>query len=88
MATQIDLLANVQIIDQSIRAKTLAVEEAQGRVAALEEAVQTQSAAATVAVQIVIVPAANIPTLSEQALIMMMLLLAIAGVIYLRRIRR
>ena len=49
MATQIDLLANVQIIDQSIRAKTLAVEEAQGRVAALEEAVQTQSAAAAAA---------------------------------------
>jgi len=49
LATQIDLLANVQIIDQSIRAKTLAVEEAQGRVAALEEAVQTQSAAAAAA---------------------------------------
>jgi len=49
LATQIDLLANVQIIDQSVRAKTLAVEEAQGRVAALEEAVQTQSAAAAAA---------------------------------------
>ena len=46
MATQIDVLANLQIIDQSLRAKTLAVEEGQGRVAALEEAVQAQSAAA------------------------------------------
>ena len=46
MATQIDVLANLQIVDQSLRAKTLAVEEGQGRVAALEEAVQAQSAAA------------------------------------------
>ena len=46
MATQIGVLANLQIIDQSLRAKTLAVEEGQGRVAALEEAVQAQSAAA------------------------------------------
>ena len=46
MATQIGLLANLQVIDQSLRAKTLAVEEGQGRVAALEEAVQAQSAAA------------------------------------------
>ena len=49
MATQIGLLANLQIIDQSLRAKTLAVEEGQGRVAALEEAVQAQSAAAATA---------------------------------------
>jgi uncharacterized protein len=49
LATQIDLLANLQIIDQSLRAKTLAVEEGQGRVAALEEAVQAQSAAAATA---------------------------------------
>jgi len=49
LATQIDVLANLQVIDQSLRAKTLAVEEAQGRVAALEEAVQTQSAAAAAA---------------------------------------
>jgi predicted nucleic acid-binding Zn-ribbon protein len=49
LATQIGLLANLQIIDQSLRAKTLAVEEGQGRVAALEEAVQAQSAAATAA---------------------------------------
>jgi len=46
VATQIDVLANLQIVDQSLRAKTLAVEEGQGRVAALEEAVQAQSAAA------------------------------------------
>jgi len=46
LATQIGVLANLQIIDQSLRAKTLAVEEGQGRVAALEEAVQAQSAAA------------------------------------------
>jgi len=46
LATQIGLLANLQVIDQSLRAKTLAVEEGQGRVAALEEAVQAQSAAA------------------------------------------
>ena len=49
MATQIGLLANLQVIDQSLRAKTLAVEEGQGRVAALEEAVQAQSAAAAAA---------------------------------------
>jgi len=49
LATQIDLLANLQIVDQSLRAKTLAVEEGQGRVAALEEAVQAQSAAAAAA---------------------------------------
>jgi len=49
LATQIGLLANLQVIDQSLRAKTLAVEEGQGRVAALEEAVQAQSAAAAAA---------------------------------------
>ena len=47
---------------------------------------QTSSAAATVTVQIV--APANIPTTSDRALLVLMLLLAIAGVIHARRTRR
>jgi predicted nucleic acid-binding Zn-ribbon protein len=46
LATQIELLASLQLLDQSLRTKTLAVEEGQGRVAALDEAFRAQSAAA------------------------------------------
>jgi uncharacterized repeat protein (TIGR01451 family) len=49
--------------------------------------VQTQSSSATVSVQSA-APAANIPTMSEQALLVLMLLLAVAGAIYVRRARR
>ena len=47
---------------------------------------QTQSSSATVSVQIV--PPANIPTMSEQAVLALMLLLAVAGATYVRRARR
>jgi len=46
LPTQIELLASLQVLDRSLRTKTLAVEEGQGRVAALEEAVRAQTAAA------------------------------------------
>ena len=49
MPTQIEVLATLQQVDQSLRAKTLAVAEGEGRVAALEEAVRGQTAAATTA---------------------------------------
>ena len=49
--------------------------------------VQTQSSAATVSAQSA-APPANIPTTSEQALLALMLLLAVAGATYLRRVRR
>jgi hypothetical protein len=49
LATQIELLASLQLLDQSLRTKTLAVEEGQGRVGALEEAVRAQNAAAEAA---------------------------------------
>jgi predicted nucleic acid-binding Zn-ribbon protein len=45
LATQIEALATLQIVDQSLRAKTLEISEAEGRVAALEEAVRAQMAA-------------------------------------------
>jgi predicted nucleic acid-binding Zn-ribbon protein len=45
LATQIQLLAEVQIVDQSLRTKTLEISEAEGRLAALEEAVRAQHGA-------------------------------------------
>ena len=45
MATQIELLAALQLVDQSLRAKTLEVGEGESRVAELEEAVRTQTVA-------------------------------------------
>ncbi|TMB16396.1 MAG: hypothetical protein E6J71_16415 [Deltaproteobacteria bacterium] len=47
MATQIELLADLQIVDQSLRAKTLEVAEGEARAAALEEAIRAQNTAAT-----------------------------------------
>lgn len=49
MPTQIEVLANLQTVDQSLRTKSLAVAEGEGRVAALEEAVRGQTAAANAA---------------------------------------
>ncbi len=49
MPTQIEVLASLQELDRSLRTKTLAVAEGEGRVAALEEAVRGQTSAATVA---------------------------------------
>jgi predicted nucleic acid-binding Zn-ribbon protein len=49
LATQIDLLATLQNVDQRLRAKTLEVEDGEGRVSALEAAVKTQTAASTTA---------------------------------------
>jgi len=49
LATQIEVLANLQTVDQSLRTKSLAVAEGEGRVAALEEAVRGQTAAANAA---------------------------------------
>jgi predicted nucleic acid-binding Zn-ribbon protein len=49
LASQIETLAALQLVDQSLRAKTLEVAEGQGRVAALEEAVVAQTAAADTA---------------------------------------
>jgi uncharacterized protein len=48
LATQIEVLASLQQVDQSLRTKTLAVAEGEGRVAALEEAVRGQTTAADV----------------------------------------
>ncbi len=47
MPTKIEVLATLQLVDQSLRAKTRAVAEGEGRVAALEEAVSAQTAAAS-----------------------------------------
>jgi uncharacterized protein len=49
LATQIEVLASLQLVDQSLRTKSLAVAEREGRVAALEQAVrgQTETARAT-----------------------------------------
>ncbi len=49
MATQIEVLATLQLVDQSLRTKSLAVAEGEGRVAALEQAVlgQTETARGT-----------------------------------------
>jgi uncharacterized protein len=49
LPTQIEVLALLQQIDQSLRSKTLAVAEGEGRVAALEEAVRGQTNAASTA---------------------------------------
>jgi len=49
LATQIELLATVQTVDQSLRAKTLEIGEAEARVAALEEALRAQTATTTAA---------------------------------------
>jgi hypothetical protein len=49
LATQIEVLATLQVVDQSLRAKSLVVAEGEGRVAALEEAVQGQTTAASAA---------------------------------------
>lgn len=46
MRSQIELLAALQVIDQSLRAKTLELAEGEGRVAALVEAARAQTAAA------------------------------------------
>jgi predicted nucleic acid-binding Zn-ribbon protein len=46
LATQIEVLATLQLVDQSLRTKSLAVAEGEGRVAALEEAVRGQTTAA------------------------------------------
>jgi predicted nucleic acid-binding Zn-ribbon protein len=47
--SQIELLAEVQVIDQSLRVKTLELAEGEGRVASLTEATRAQTAAATAA---------------------------------------
>ena len=49
MRSQIELLAAVQVIDQSLRTKTLDLAEGEGRVASLTEATRAQTAAATAA---------------------------------------
>ena len=49
MATQIEVLATLQLVDQSLRTKSLTVAEGEGRVAALEEAVRGQTVAASAA---------------------------------------
>jgi predicted nucleic acid-binding Zn-ribbon protein len=48
LATQIEVLASLQLVDQSLRTKSLTVAESEGRVAALEEAVRGQTEAARV----------------------------------------
>ena len=49
MPTQIEVLATLQRVDQSLRSKTIAIAEGEGRVAALEEAVRGQATAAQAA---------------------------------------
>jgi uncharacterized protein len=49
LATQIELLATLQLVDQRLRAKMLEVDEGESRVAALEEAVRSQTVATTAA---------------------------------------
>jgi predicted nucleic acid-binding Zn-ribbon protein len=49
LPTQIEMLATLQLVDQSLRAKNLEISEAEGRVAALEEAVRAQTAATATA---------------------------------------
>ena len=49
MGTQIELLATLQVVDQSLRAKTLAITEGEQRVAELEEAVREQTGTTTTA---------------------------------------
>jgi len=45
LPTQIEVLATLQLVDQSLHTKTRAVAEGEGRVAALEEAVRAQTGA-------------------------------------------
>jgi hypothetical protein len=47
LATQIELLATLQLVDQSLRAKTLEVTDGEERVGALEEAVNAQTITTT-----------------------------------------
>jgi hypothetical protein len=49
LPSQIEFLARLQLVDQSLRAKTLEVTEGKARVDALERAVQAETAAATAA---------------------------------------
>jgi predicted nucleic acid-binding Zn-ribbon protein len=49
LPTQIEMLATLQLVDQSLRAKNLEISEAEGRVAALEEAVRAQTSATAAA---------------------------------------
>jgi predicted nucleic acid-binding Zn-ribbon protein len=49
LPSQIEVLATLQVVDQSLRAKTLEVTDGEGRVAALEAAVRTQEAATSAA---------------------------------------
>jgi predicted nucleic acid-binding Zn-ribbon protein len=49
LPTQIEVLANLQLVDQSLSAKTREVTEGETRVASLEDAVRGQSAATTAA---------------------------------------
>lgn len=49
MPTQIELLATLQTVDQSLRAKSLEIGDGEARVAALEEALRAQSATTTAA---------------------------------------
>jgi uncharacterized protein len=46
LASEIETLAALQLVDQRLRAKTLEIAEGQGRVAALDEAVTAQTVAA------------------------------------------
>ena len=49
MPSQIEVLATLQVVDQSLRAKTLEVTDGEGRVAALEAAVRSQEAVTSTA---------------------------------------
>jgi predicted nucleic acid-binding Zn-ribbon protein len=51
LPTQIDLLAELQLVDQRLREKTRTVEEGQARVAELEDALRAKTAAAVTAKQ-------------------------------------
>jgi hypothetical protein len=51
LPSQIEVLAALQLVDQSLRAKTLEVDESERRVAVLEESFATQTAATTAARQ-------------------------------------
>jgi hypothetical protein len=49
LPTQIELLATIQTVDQSLRAKSIEIGEGEARVAALEESVRTQTETTTAA---------------------------------------
>jgi predicted nucleic acid-binding Zn-ribbon protein len=49
LATQIELLATLQTVDQSLRAKSLEISDGEARVAALQEALKAQIATTTAA---------------------------------------